>query len=67
VVAVAGGDAPPLGVTQEMHGFSIHPDGRRIVFGPRTKPNEEVWLLENLLPPAKAVAAAAKPEGSHHR
>ena len=48
----------------ELSQIRIHPDGRRVVLALRPqrefKPYE-VWALENVVPPAKAPAAAAAP------
>jgi Tol biopolymer transport system component len=53
VAPLSGGEPRPLTMRGNMNSFSLHPDGTRIAFGNRTKPDEEVWLLENFLPPVK--------------
>jgi Tol biopolymer transport system component len=56
-VAIAGGSPEPLGLAIEALGqVRIHPDGQRIAFtagGYRA----ELWVIENLLPPAKNAAS----------
>jgi len=58
-VPVGGGEAQPLGLATP-GGFavsadvSLHPDGRRIAFSSYTGPNEEIWVIKNLLSTPKA-------------
>jgi len=54
-VPFKGGDPEPTGLTAErLRDLSFHPDGRRIAFS-AGQPKYEVWVMENFLPPAKAV------------
>jgi len=61
VAPLTGGEPRRLNIAGNMNSFSLHPDGKRIVFGNRTKPDEEVLLLENFLPPAKAATKSVGP------
>jgi Tol biopolymer transport system component len=57
-VSVEGGKPNPLGLTMEglrPYGLSVHPDGRRIAFTAGRPRRDEVWVLENFLPPPKPV------------
>jgi Tol biopolymer transport system component len=51
---LAGGS--PVRIDLAMPGMrllSLHPDGRRIAFATRERRSDELWVLENFLPPAK--------------
>ena len=37
--------------------FTLHPDNRRFAFSVNEESKSELWVLENLLPAAKATAA----------
>ena len=41
-------------------GISLHPDGRRIAYIGGTTGKDEVWLLDNYLPPAPSKTAPRK-------
>ena len=49
---VAGGPAEKMGITMaaRIKSPSIHPDGRRIVFGTMHADSGEIWAMENFLP-----------------
>jgi hypothetical protein len=49
-VPVAGGPAEEIGLVMRGIKPSVHPDGRRIVFGANDGGSPEVWALENFLP-----------------
>ncbi len=54
MVSVQGGDTRRLGLAAEgMRDICLHPDGRHIAFT-EVKNRDEVWVLENFLPPAKS-------------
>jgi Tol biopolymer transport system component len=56
-IATEGGQPQHLGLVMQgirPYGLSIHPDGRQIAFTAGTPPRDEVWVLENFLPPPKA-------------
>ena len=56
-VAAEGGEPQKLGLTvvgRLLAGPRLHPDGRRLAIS-SFKPNLEVWVMENFLPPQKAV------------
>jgi len=54
-VSVRGGEPRKLGLAVEgMIHISLHPDGRHIAFT-KAQNRDEVWVMENFLPPAKAV------------
>ncbi len=40
---------------QKMHSFALHPDNRRVAFSLNGESKNELWVLENFLPPTKAV------------
>jgi len=50
----AGGEPKKVNVGMELRDLHLHPDGRRIVFT-SGKTAREIWVMENFLPPAKAV------------
>lgn len=55
-ISAEGGEPQGLGLTMEgllPYGLSVHPDGQRIAFTAGTLVREEVWVLENFLPPLK--------------
>ena len=53
-VPVAGGEPRKLGIqAARISGLAVHPDRSRVVYGRTTTTGEEVWLLENFLPPAR--------------
>jgi Tol biopolymer transport system component len=59
VVDASGGQPRSLGVThQAIRGVAVHPDGKHIAYVTSTRPNQEVWLLENFLPQMKTAAPA---------
>ena len=51
-----GGDAREFDLEFEVHGgFSLHPDGQRIVFHLIERGQEQqIWVLENFLPESNA-------------
>jgi Tol biopolymer transport system component len=52
-VAAEGGDPQRLGLTvDDLWWLRLHPDGRRVAIG-TWKGNNEIWVLENFLPPLK--------------
>jgi Tol biopolymer transport system component len=52
-VTARGGSPEPLGVSMEgLRALRFHPDGQRIAFA-AGEYSEEVWVLENFLPPLK--------------
>ena len=54
-VAAEGGEPQKLGLTvvgRLLAGPRLHPDGRRLAIS-SFKPNLEVWVMENFLPPTK--------------
>ncbi|MEK7407126.1 MAG: tetratricopeptide repeat protein [Acidobacteriota bacterium] len=56
-VSAEGGEPQKLDVNMRRLRYpAVHPDGRRIVFdaGTRRDQDREVWVMENLLPPAGA-------------
>ena len=54
-IAVESGEPQNLGVAMNvLSQISIHPDGRRIAYNYGAS-KSEVWVMENLLPPLKAV------------
>jgi Tol biopolymer transport system component len=40
---------------QKMHSFALHPDNRRFALSLNGESKSELWVMENFLPPAKAV------------
>jgi Tol biopolymer transport system component len=56
-ISAEGGEPQSLGLTMEglsLYGLSVHPDGRHIAFTAGRPHRNEVWVLENFLPPPKA-------------
>ena len=54
VVEAGGGQPRSLGIAHPIiRGVAVHPDGKHIAYVTATPPNQEEWLLENFLPPAK--------------
>lgn len=55
-ISAEGGEPDHLGLEMEglrPYGLSVHPDGRRIAFTAGRPRRNEVWVLENFLPPPK--------------
>ncbi len=53
-ISAEGGEPQSLGLTMEglsLYGLSVHPDGRQIAFTAGRPHRNEVWVLENFLPP----------------
>jgi Tol biopolymer transport system component len=62
VVDASGGQPQPLGLAHPIiRGVAVHPDGGHIAYVSATPPDQEEWLLENFLPPAKAPVAKTQP------
>jgi len=55
-VAAEGGEPQRIGLipARQLQGVRLHPDGRRVAITD-VKVDLEVWVMENFLPPAKAV------------
>ena len=54
-VPAAGGEPQSLGLVMKalgLFGFSVHCDGQRIAFSSGFVVEDEVWIMENFLPPA---------------
>jgi Tol biopolymer transport system component len=49
-----GGEPRKINVGMELRDMQLHPDGRRIVFTAGNT-SKEIWVMENFLPPRKAV------------
>jgi len=61
VVDAGGGQPRSLGIVHPfIHGVAVHPDGKHIAYVTTTLANQEDWLLERFLPPAKS---GTKPVG----
>lgn len=59
-VSAEGGQPRKLGISLPLvRGLAVHPDGQRLAYIGGTRETQEVWLLENFLPPAKP--SATKP------
>jgi Tol biopolymer transport system component len=53
-ISVDGGAPQQVGLTTQTRGtLAIHPDGRQVAFT-AGEAKEEVWVMENFLPPLKA-------------
>ena len=54
VVDASGGQPRSLGIAHpSIRGVAVHPDGKHVAYVTATPPNQEEWLLENFLPPAR--------------
>lgn len=57
LVDTTGGQPRPVGILhQGIQGVAVHPDGKHLAYVTMTPPNQQEWLLENFLPPAKPAA-----------
>jgi hypothetical protein len=57
-ISVAGGTPQRVGLTMGGLGrLCVHPDGRRIAFTAGSR-QAEVWVMENLFPPAQTAQAS---------
>jgi Tol biopolymer transport system component len=61
-VPAEGGEQQRIGLiaARQLQGVRLHPDGRRVAIND-VKVDLEVWVMENFLPPAKAVKASLSP------